>query len=68
MMEPASSTFQEDDLRYMALEIFFRPTWERGHLLSEYIFKPNPDSHPPIHPSGLNGEWTASNDFQGCSD
>ncbi|OJJ45798.1 hypothetical protein ASPZODRAFT_143677 [Penicilliopsis zonata CBS 506.65] len=33
-------------------EASMRPVWACGYLLSEYVFTPNPQTHPPVHPTG----------------
>jgi hypothetical protein len=51
------SSFQGDELHQAAWEILFRPTWGTGYLIAQHVF--SPETQPPIHPLGINANWTA---------
>lgn len=55
-----SLDFGKDELETMAWNALFRGVWEGSYLLSQYVFSPNPDIQPPIHPLGMGMSWTAS--------
>jgi hypothetical protein len=57
---PDISSLSENELQQTAWEILFRPTWGSGHLISQHVFTPSPETQPPIHPLGIDASWTAS--------
>lgn len=51
---------QTGDLERLGWGSSVRPTWVCGYLLSEYVFTPDPATHPPLHPlPGPDTQWTA---------
>lgn len=61
---PASLTLGERQLKDLAWETLFRPTWQSGYLLSQHVFSPSAaaapaaDAIPPVHPLGMGGAWS----------
>ncbi|RAO72953.1 uncharacterized protein BHQ10_008965 [Talaromyces amestolkiae] len=50
---------QTEDLERLGWGSSVRPTWVCGYLLSEYVFTPDPATHPPLHPlPGPDTQWT----------
>ncbi|PQE20810.1 hypothetical protein CJF30_00002132 [Rutstroemia sp. NJR-2017a BBW] len=54
---PSVSSLQGNELHQAAWEILFRPTWGTGYLIAQYVFAP--ETQPPIHPLGIDANWTA---------
>ncbi|KAL5342197.1 hypothetical protein BJX70DRAFT_338341 [Aspergillus crustosus] len=46
------------DLANFGWDAAVRPIWGAGYVLSEYIFTPDPENHPPIHPLHESQPWT----------
>ncbi|KAK2743658.1 hypothetical protein FQN57_004767 [Myotisia sp. PD_48] len=51
-------SFSEGQLTTMAFNALFKPVWEAGYLLNKHVFPQEPGVLTPMHPFGLNLEWT----------
>lgn len=59
-VDTSNPSFEEDDLDKMAWTTLFQPTWTTGFLMNRFVFPPNPESQPPIHPLGMGLEWSSA--------
>ncbi|KAL4862999.1 hypothetical protein BDV12DRAFT_178044 [Aspergillus spectabilis] len=46
------------EISEFAWDASVRPIWVAGYVLAEYIFTPDPDNHPPIHPLHESQSWS----------